>query len=345
MAVSNATAALPPDENQGPMLIGVVLVLFVFTFIVYAARIWFRLSSGCALTVADYAITVAMIAKTMCIGFMIAAIHQGFGRHTAHIEPANMRSILSNLLGVFMTGVATSGTARISIASLLLRFTMERTWRIVLWILIALQVSNILAYEIVKLAQCQLVIAGQALLRKSRCFPKTQVWALNYTNVVICMLSDLVCTALPIFVVWHLSRSVVEKTLVIILIASCLIATACSIPKIYYLATYDFNSDDRMWHLVPEFFWCRIEEGMIIIAACVPLLKGPIERCLRRFGLPQFDSRPRTLTSIDTRVLGNRVKGGWPDEGQRQWSIPSDVEGVVITRTGTREREAANSGA
>lgn len=158
------------------------------------------------------------------------------------------------------------------------------------------------------------------------------------------MLSDLICTAMPIFVVWRLSRSVIEKSLVIVLIASALIATACGIPKIYHLVTYDFGSDDGLWHLVPEFFWCRIEEAMIIIAACAPLLKGPIERCLRRFGLPLFESQPRTLSRIGTVVFANNAEVGWPDEGQRQWSISSDVEGMTVAMTDTSEREGTKSG-
>lgn len=306
---------------------------------------------------------------------MLAAIRDGFGKHTVHIEPEKTLTIWSNLLGAFMTGVATSGIARISIATLLLRFTIERAWRIAIWMLIGLQLGSVLAYEIVKLAQCQLVIGGHRVVKQSYCFSRTQVWALNYMNVGelrlgacpnrpllqrppsrpgeltwlpltlgICTLSDLVCTALPIFVVWHLSRSVVEKTLVIALIATTLLATSCAIPKIYYLATYEFGKDDSLWRIVPEVFWCRTEEAMIIIAACMPLLKGPIERCLRRVGLPHFDSPPRTLSTIQTAVVRHRAKGGWPEEGAGQYTLPHDVEGITMTttKTETSEREYAN---
>lgn len=61
MEASSSTAALPPDETRAPMLLGMLLPLLGFTLVVYAARIWFRISSRSALTAADYVITVAMV--------------------------------------------------------------------------------------------------------------------------------------------------------------------------------------------------------------------------------------------------------------------------------------------
>ena len=152
------------------------------------------------------------------------------------------------------------------------------------------------------------------------------------------MLSDFICSALPMFLVWRMSRSVVEKTLVIVLMASCLLATACGGPKIYYMVIYDFRSNDFFWQLAPELLWCRIEEIIIIIAACAPLLKGPVERLLGRFGLPTFGPTVRDINRISSGeyVLGSG--GAWPDEGGRRvWSPPSDVE---VGRYGVEGRVA-----
>ena len=57
----DVTRPSPPDENQGPMLMATVLPLFGIALIVYAARIWSRLSPKFALTAADYTVTVAMV--------------------------------------------------------------------------------------------------------------------------------------------------------------------------------------------------------------------------------------------------------------------------------------------
>jgi len=54
---------LPPDESQGPMLMGSVLPLFGLALIVYAIRIWSRLRPKYNMTAADYAITIAMVTE------------------------------------------------------------------------------------------------------------------------------------------------------------------------------------------------------------------------------------------------------------------------------------------
>jgi hypothetical protein len=124
---------------------------------------------------------------------MIAAIEHGFGRHNVYISPSDKGFISSYLLGVFMTGVAVSGFARISIACLLLRFTTNRMWRIIIWITLVLQVGMVLTYEIVQLVQCKSVISDKVRWRGSSCLTKSQVWAFTYVSVSKYLRRDLVC--------------------------------------------------------------------------------------------------------------------------------------------------------
>lgn len=105
------------------------------------------------------------------------------------------------------------------------------------------------------------------------------------------MFSDLVCVVLPICLIRSLTRSPVEKALVALLLASSLLATACGIPKIYYTVTFDFSSPDVLYLMVNRFLWGRLEEGIIIIAACAPMLKVPAERAMARLGFATF-ARP-----------------------------------------------------
>ena len=107
------------------------------------------------------------------------------------------------------------------------------------------------------------------------------------------MFSDLVCATIPVFLVWRLSRSVVERTLVSVLLASGLFATGIGIAKLYYMFVFDFSSKDAFYLMVPEFFWSRLEETIIIIAACAPLLKCPVERALRHLGVRLPENRGR----------------------------------------------------
>jgi len=114
------------------------------------------------------------------------------------------------------------------------------------------------------------------------------------------MLSDLICAIIPIFLIRSLTRSLVEKVLTSVLLASCLVASSIGIAKIYYQATYDFASKDALYLLTYMFFWSRLEEGLITVAACAPLLRQPVEAGLRRWGFKGFSVPEPKLGTIQS---------------------------------------------
>ncbi|KAK0622683.1 hypothetical protein B0T14DRAFT_564112 [Immersiella caudata] len=325
----------PASDDRGPKLLAVITPLFAFALIVYLARIWTRMRPKFALTPADYAITIAMVSKALNLAFMAVAIHHGFGKHMSDIPNGipGIITVSNHVLGCWITGVLTSGFARISIAFLLLSITSSRRWRILLWSTIALQALFMLSYVVVQLVQCKNTISNKSRAgggTNSQCFGRTSVLVFSIVSVSVCMLSDFICSIIPLFIVWRLSRSTLEKILVIMLMTSCLVATACGIPKIYFLVVYDFRTRDALWELIPRFFWCCMEEGAIIIAACLPLLKVPIERCMRRAGLPTFGTPTRDLNRVSSVALGSKV--GWEEGRGRKW-IGSGSEGMTMGTT------------
>lgn len=144
----------------------------------------------------------------------------------------------------------------------------------------------------------------------------------------LAMVSDFICATIPIFLVWSLSRSVIEKILISILTASCLVATGCGVAKLYYMVTFDFTSKDGVYLMISEFFWCRMEESIIIIAACAPLLKGPIERAMYRFGMPTFRAPTRELNMIDAGTEDSQKDG---DSGMER-RTQSDLEASSMAK-------------
>ena len=146
------------------------------------------------------------------------------------------------------------------------------------------------------------------------------------------MVTDLVCALIPVFIVWRLSRSVMERSLISVLMASCLLASGCGVAKLYYMVVYDFDTDDNYYRLIPEFFWCRMEEAIIIIAACVPLLKSPVERMLRRVGLPPF----RIPTPGLNRVVFSPNTAGQETESDKELTR-------AAFSVGTQSSEGQNS--
>ena len=94
------------------------------------------------------------------------------------------------------------------------------------------------------------------------------------------MISDAIFAILPMFIIWTLRRPFVEIFLISFLLAMGLFAVGAAAVKIHFLKAYDVTSPDTLRQMMPLFLWSRIEEIVLIIAACAPLLKSPIKRVL-----------------------------------------------------------------
>lgn len=89
----------------------------------------------------------------------------------------------------------------------------------------------------------------------------------------------------------------------------CLLGTGACIARIYYMVVFDFSSPDGFYLMVDRFIWSRAEESLMIIAACAPLMKSPVERLLKHFGLAQGFSVPqRELNEVSVTSVGNETE-------------------------------------
>jgi len=112
-----------------------------------------------------------------------------------------------------------------------------------------------------------------------------------------------------------------------VLMASCLLATFCGIPRIYWFRAYDWGTSDAVWELIPELTWRYVEQRLILIAACAPFLKPLIEKGLRRLGVPTFGIPTRELNSVSSLPVtkGRWAKREWEGEKKVVWSTSSDL--------------------
>ncbi|GAB1317803.1 Rhodopsin domain-containing protein [Madurella fahalii] len=321
------------EDDRGPALLATVWALQGITLVVYAIRIRSRLTPKFALTAADYMITMSLIARSISTGFATAAILNGFGKHTVDIPRSGLMVLGNYLFATFLTGVPAACFARISIACLLLQITLSRRWRILIWAVIVLQALFMITYDAVHLTQCRSVISQKVRVDTTSCLTPSQVWSFTYANISVSMFSDFVCAVIPICLIHRLTRSLVEKVLVAILLASSLFATACGIPKLYYMINFDFTSTDGYFLMTNQFFWSRFEEGIIIIAACAPLLKVPVERFLARLGFPTFETPvPDEFVMVSSsriNVCDLRRDAG-PGLEKQSWAPGSTTDGLGV---------------
>jgi len=111
---------------------------------------------------------------------------------------------------------------------------------------------------------------------------------------------DLTLALMPIRILRTLTRTRTEKMLIGVLMATGLLATGILCAK---LTTYpSWGKGDPMQDMVKPCAYTKIEELVGIIASCLPTLKAPAERVLRRAGVltTRFrDTRPSFVRSIE----------------------------------------------
>lgn len=114
--------------------------------------------------------------------------------------------------------------------------------------------------------------------------------------------SDIASAVMPVFLICSLKRPLLERAVITVLMALGLSATGVVIARAI-VAANGSTSRDPMHKAVLQLILCRLEDGLLIAAACAPFLKRPVGHCLhRKFGLPKFQNEAIELNSFHSVV-------------------------------------------
>ena len=277
------------------------------------------------------------MAETICFISTAIAVANGFGRSANSLTEWDMEMIGRSTFVTFIVGFWASGFGRISVACLLLQFTQAWAWRAALWAMITLQVLLMVGCDLTVLLQCRPIRATWAQVPGAKCLSPEDNWKMGYSFTGVSMFSDVLFAVMPIALVWRLSRSPVERLLLSVLLGLGLLGVVTGAIRVVTLSSFHLGSENVVADMMPVYLWSRIEEIVIISAACAPLLKGPIEGILhRRFGwFLSSSTPPRTPSSVQSLPPG--VSGRC--EYACEWSRGTTLK-TCSTETGVRNVES-----
>ncbi|KAH7130865.1 hypothetical protein EDB81DRAFT_660635 [Dactylonectria macrodidyma] len=310
------------NTNVGSQALGIMLGIFLGCLILYASRIYTHLTPTNRLGAPDYVISLAVILEIPILVLIGVSVSEGLGRYSYDISPENKGLILYKLFVTGQIGIWVAFLARTSIAVMLIQLDVSLLWRFLLYIAIFIQVATPFSLNVAMFAQCRPLSAMWEPVSGAKCWTKKQrdicyyfmiselpVDLLPNTRLVVakCKLgaaaaSDITFAVMPGFIIWSLKRPLLERGVITVLMALGLSATGVVIARAIVTANISAN-DDRMRKVVLLSILCRLEDGLLIAAACVPFLKRPIGRCLhRKFGLPRFQNEDIELNSFHSVV-------------------------------------------
>ncbi|KAH8719197.1 hypothetical protein GQ44DRAFT_568459, partial [Phaeosphaeriaceae sp. PMI808] len=259
-------------------------VLLVLALLCFSARIYTRIFPSYKLNASDFMNSVAVFMEIIAYSSFVASINNGFGRHASFLTPKLRVKILQLQLVFRATGSCAATFARLSTVYQLIKLSPSVVWKRSLWVIVGLLIVSLLVDELFGLLQCYPLSAiWNYTIPNSRCLHPRKRWII--TNMQLG--NDLAFAIMPILLIWKLSRSVLERCLVSILLAFGLCASGIVIAILVQMNTTIMQTD-RLRDSLILFMYCRMEETCLLIASSIPFLKAPVEYLLRQVGASGF---------------------------------------------------------
>lgn len=229
-AVGAGGDALPPNENVGPLLLGVSGVLILFVCVSSALRLWVR---GALRTLGLDDATMALVTVISIIRYglqIVQVVSYGNGKHRPYVNEDDYR--MNNQLGWWAQICLFSGICllKVSIMLLIMRMKDSKKLKIVLYSAMAGLVITNFGVIVILLAECSPV--GYWRGAATKCWPpKVRIYAIYFTigmstasparekrkkkkkytksetnELIFCtaysILTDFLCSLLPLVVIW-----------------------------------------------------------------------------------------------------------------------------------------------
>ncbi|CAI4212285.1 unnamed protein product [Parascedosporium putredinis] len=213
-AVGAGGDALPPNENVGPLLLGVSGVLILFVCVSSALRLWVR---GALRTLGLDDATMALVTVISIIRYglqIVQVVSYGNGKHRPYVNEEDYR--MNNQLGWWAQICLFSGICllKVSIMLLIMRMKDSKKLKIVLYSAMAGLVITNFGVIVILLAECSPV----------------RIYAIYFT-IAYSILTDFLCSLLPLVVIWKVRIPLKTKIMACSLMSLGLVATGFGIAR------------------------------------------------------------------------------------------------------------------
>lgn len=164
--------------------------------------------------------------------------------------------------------------AKASIAVMLLRLTVIRTHRVIIWTVLAISELYSGFFFLLFIFQCQpsQYFWTQYTGGKGSCIDPSITIAAFYAYSAITCVGDWIYATLPYFLVWKLQMDTRSKVVVIIILSLGAIASTATIIRIPYVHTMG-DVDDFLYATTDVAIWSCVETGIGITTACLATLR------------------------------------------------------------------------
>ncbi|KAK5734927.1 hypothetical protein LTR17_008560 [Elasticomyces elasticus] len=259
--VSTRPDPLPPNVDIGPMMVAVAYVFIFPALITTALRLWIRTRDR-ILGWDDAAILIASLLAIVLSGLSIEGVKNGKGRHIWYLNEHQTATIgmLSWIAQIDL--FCAICLIKISVCLLVLRIKNTKMLRYSLYGVMVLLVITTIIPIIALCTECKPVY-GFWHRKLGKCHsPNFRIYSI-YVQASYSAATDLLCSLLPIIIVWNLQMALSKKIGVCVIMSMGLIATAFAIVRAVSLSV---TTVDTTYAYTYTGTWMMIETNLGIIA-------------------------------------------------------------------------------
>lgn len=175
---------------------------------------------------------------------------------------------------------------KVSIGLFLLRITINKIQRWIIYIVMGLTVLTGLVFFFVTLLQCTPIsFFWDKFTQTGSCINVDIIIALTFLYSVVSVICDFAFAILPVFLVWDLNMSFNTRLVLVPILGMACVASIAVICRMAYVM--DFKNPDFLWATVDIAIWSDTEQGLGITAGSLATLRPLYRMISTRFGLTQ----------------------------------------------------------
>ncbi|KAF2441948.1 hypothetical protein P171DRAFT_434542 [Karstenula rhodostoma CBS 690.94] len=310
---SGAMSQLPPhtewyEHARAVWPVALAIVFEAFAVTAVALRIWsLRLSRKQKLADHDWAILVALLFSTgLVVLLILATVMGGLGQHAALLSDPAVQLVNFGKIYVANSPVWGAAISAVKISILLLYikiFAINRTFRIICWIILGLQSAWFVGVTLSGMLYCRpLAFAWNPTIPGGKCGNATQAYLSAH---IINLLLDIAVALAPVPILAKLRLKKAKKIEITGIFALGIIICVITIARIILIK--DLVPLDTTYTSSHIFFFTILEPLLGIILACLPVLRPAMSQITSVFtGTRKSllndtdytnDSKPRTIGS------------------------------------------------
>ncbi|KAL6240001.1 hypothetical protein BDW75DRAFT_226706 [Aspergillus navahoensis] len=340
-----------PLEGRSLSIFVVTLVFLILSFISVSLRCFVRLRLVKAFGWDDSLMVFAMALNILFALCGIIGARHGLGRKMVDFTNVpDPKNELETALFWWWLGqtsyVITCVVAKVSIALALLRLTVTKIHKYILWGIIGVSIVVGLVFWFMLMLQCKPVdYFWHRLTTMGTCMDTDHILYMAYVYSVTATICDFILGLLPIALVWKLHMHRTTKAALAGILSLGCIASAAVIVRIPYLHYY--KDEDFLYATTQISIWSNVEAGLGITAGSLVTLR-PLLRWFRGDS-SYMNSKSKTWYgppgSMPLSSMNGAHQSRNAQSGNRYWRPdmePQGSHGVVTTVHGSPNSSQEN---